>query len=173
MAELKQHVSVDEDNSKVDYIKSQSLALSNRFKRSLGNNATVHDELLKNLTLDNMKIEKPDEKHDAKKTKKHTKMVKHWVDIMKALRTENEKIDFAALTVFRNSGIPTLDNKHIEQIIECIIKPYLNMENEEIKAPIIKKTVNIDYRKTKSSIIKEINGIPQIGEKNTKVIFIN
>lgn len=132
MAELKQHVSVDEDNSKVDYIKSQSLALSNRFKRSLGNNATVHDELLKNLTLDNMKIEKPDEKHDAKKTKKHTKMVKHWVDIMEALRTENEKIDFAALTVFRNSGIPTLDNKHIEQIINCIIKPYLNMENEKI-----------------------------------------
>jgi hypothetical protein len=43
----------------------------------------------------------------------------------------------------------------------------------EIKAPIIKKTVNIDYRKAKSSIIKEINGIPQIGEKNTKLIFIN
>ena len=43
----------------------------------------------------------------------------------------------------------------------------------EIKDPIIKKTVNVDYKKTKSSIIKEINGIPQIGEKNTKLIFIN
>jgi hypothetical protein len=43
----------------------------------------------------------------------------------------------------------------------------------EIKESIIKKTANIDYRKAKSSIIKEINGIPQIGEKNTKLIFIN
>ena len=43
----------------------------------------------------------------------------------------------------------------------------------EIKDTIIKKTVNVDYRKTKTSIIKEINRIPQIGEKNTKLIFIN
>jgi len=43
----------------------------------------------------------------------------------------------------------------------------------EIKEPIIKKTVIIDYKKTKMNIIKEINSIPQIGEKNTKLIFIN
>ena len=43
----------------------------------------------------------------------------------------------------------------------------------EIKEPIIKKTVIIDYKKTKMNIIKEINSIPQIGEKNTKLIFVN
>jgi hypothetical protein len=43
----------------------------------------------------------------------------------------------------------------------------------EIKDSIVKKTAIMDYRKTKSNIIKEISGIPQIGEKNTKLIFIN
>jgi hypothetical protein len=43
----------------------------------------------------------------------------------------------------------------------------------EIKEPIIKKTVIIDYKKTKMNIMKQINSIPQIGEKNTKLLFVN
>jgi len=42
-----------------------------------------------------------------------------------------------------------------------------------IKEPIIKKTVIIDYKKTKIKTINEINSIPQIGEKNTKLLFVN
>ena len=43
----------------------------------------------------------------------------------------------------------------------------------EIKEPIVLKTIIIDYKKTKMNIIKEINSIPQIGEKNTKLLFVN
>ena len=48
-----------------------------------------------------------------------------------------------------------------------------NNKWSEIKEMIVKKTVIIDYKKTKIKTINEINSIPQIGEKNTKLLFVN
>ena len=42
----------------------------------------------------------------------------------------------------------------------------------EIKDPIVKKTIVINNKTIKPKIYKHLN-IPQIGEKNTKLIFVN
>lgn len=100
-----------------------SEAVSVYFTNKLGKVATQHDILLTGLSIDDFKA-------DAKYETKFLVMSNDrniWVEIFEGLSTDEERIDFALLTLYRNSQLSTIHISSLKQIVDDVITPYMKL----------------------------------------------
>jgi hypothetical protein len=84
-----------------------------------------NDKLLIKLTIDDLaEREEGDviDENEAKEAKANRGL---WIDTLEKLKTNESKAAFAALTVYRNSGVPVLHLNNIEHIAADVAYPYL------------------------------------------------
>lgn len=115
-------------------------SVSVNFNRILGSQFVREiDNFLLNLSINDLKIVKVEvegevegeAEGEAKANEKSKELIarEEWINIIKNLDTDEKRISFTLLTIYRNSRVSVLHSDIIDQILDNIIKPYFDKKN--------------------------------------------